>query len=638
MEIDNQLANNFTFTKNKELIFMDDDRHIFISISAFGELRKDLIDNLGIKRMKGFLFRYGWELGRTDGKKVKKKNIHCIEEMIEYGPMLHSMKGHVIARSTKIEIDKSQEYPFISMEGTWKSSYEAAEHTRLFGQSDHPVCYTLVGYASGYISELFKKVVIFKEIACEGKGDAECRWIGKPIDGWGPEIENELMHFKETPIVQELEETYEKLLSERNNLAQTAKIHKKLTEEIIQGNDLQSIANVVYETMEIPILIEDAHFRPLASSGLVDHDYHIVSQSLQFYLEKKNFSSFLENDQTYRPFTKTKMIETPDLKRLITPVFLQGKIYGYCSFLFFTSTKLCTDIAYMIIERVSSICSIYLLNEKSKFEAAERVKGHFLEELIGGHYRSKKEVLKRGNYLHLDLAKPYYIVVIRYHIAQYHLQNDIAFHEGLLEEISHYFKKEKLNLLLGQRSNSLFFLVQTELLKGQAIESFCEEIVDYLTAFFPQTSFQIGISMKGEKIDHAPRHYKEALTAVRMTMPTKAIATFESLGIVGSLINDNNKEAVLQMAQYTLGSLYQPIDERKQDLLKTLYFFLANGGNLELTAADLSLSISGLRYRIRKMEKTIGRELRNPVVNYQLFLSLQALMLTGELNLEQPSI
>ncbi|HLR80129.1 MAG TPA: helix-turn-helix domain-containing protein [Bacillota bacterium] len=58
---------------------------------------------------------------------------------------------------------------------------------------------------------------------------------------------------------------------------------------------------------------------------------------------------------------------------------------------------------------------------------------------------------------------------------------------------------------------------------------------------------------------------------------------------------------------------------------------LENGGNLEETAADLALSVSGLRYRIRKIEEILERDLRDPVENYQLLLSLQVLILIDEL-------
>ncbi len=58
-----------------------------------------------------------------------------------------------------------------------------------------------------------------------------------------------------------------------------------------------------------------------------------------------------------------------------------------------------------------------------------------------------------------------------------------------------------------------------------------------------------------------------------------------------------------------------------------------NGGNLEQTAADLSLSVSGLRYRIHKIETLLDQELRDPVGNFHLLLAIQALMIMGELEI-----
>lgn len=41
--------------------------------------------------------------------------------------------------------------------------------------------------------------------------------------------------------------------------------------------------------------------------------------------------------------------------------------------------------------------------------------------------------------------------------------------------------------------------------------------------------------------------------------------------------------------------------------------------------------MSGLRYRIHKIETLLEQELRNPAFNYQLYLMLQALLVIGEI-------
>lgn len=68
-------------------------------------------------------------------------------------------------------------------------------------------------------------------------------------------------------------------------------------------------------------------------------------------------------------------------------------------------------------------------------------------------------------------------------------------------------------------------------------------------------------------------------------------------------------------------------------LLKTLYYFLSNACNLEKTMEDLSLSMSGLRYRVKKIETLLGKDVRDPSYGYQLYLTLQILIVNGDLEI-----
>ena len=64
-------------------------------------------------------------------------------------------------------------------EGTWHDSCEAEHHLRHFGSATEPVCWTLVGYASGIMSALFGERVIIKEVSCAAMGDQCCRYVGR---------------------------------------------------------------------------------------------------------------------------------------------------------------------------------------------------------------------------------------------------------------------------------------------------------------------------------------------------------------------------------------------------------------------------------------------------------------------------
>ena len=319
------LDENLHVKKNGSL-FMDKDRSILISISAFGTLRKNLIENIGNERMKGFLIRYGWELGQEDAKKVLKKNLNTMKDVIEYGPILHRMRGNAEIEVTKLEMKPSKEKISVHMEGVWRESYEAEEHVRQFGFSHRPVCYTLIGYASGYLSWICNQMVIFKELSCQGEGHSECKWVGKSLDYWDGEVDDELQFYQESPIVKELELTYEKLLEEKGDLEKSTIIHKKLTEELLQGNNLQSIAEVVYKETSTPGVITDDKHNPIAYTGISSLQFNEVNEEFKSYIQYKQASRNEQNKPVFQEIYETKWIRLAHHTRLITPIYLQNKI------------------------------------------------------------------------------------------------------------------------------------------------------------------------------------------------------------------------------------------------------------------------------------------------------------------------
>lgn len=628
-----QLFNHLRVSEDGSLI-LNNERAILVSMSAFGTLRQDLIQNLGYERMKGFLIRYGWDLGVNDAAKVLELHLSSIAEMIKKGPTLHTMRGHVEIELTYLDIDTEAVGPIISidMEGIWKNSYEAVEHVERNGITTEGGCHTLAGYVSGYLSAICNQKVIAIEISCIGKGDRECRWVAKSIDRWGKSIENELAYYRQTPIVEELEITYEQLLEERNNLQIAATIQKKLTKELINGKDLTSIAQVIHQITKLPIIFEDAQYRIITYAGINESQLNELQQNEPRQTEKKLMK--LNHQPACNLVSNVAMIDCRTYYRMMNPIFLQGRVHGYCSFLYFEKNKAETSrtaIEQMIIERIAEIVSFYLLNEKTAFEAAQRAKGHFFEEILNGKFTSKNDILQKGHLINFDFEKPYFIVVLKYETSSKSIARNLRFMEELMKETLTYAQNKRINILVGQHLGNPVLLIEGEKLNEQQIEKICWEFHAYLAKVYVNVTFCFGISLKALDIMKVTKHYEEAKQALRMTSTNSQVITFQSLGIVGVLINKHNLSAIKEIAIAYLGPLYKCDDEKQRELLRTLYMFIFYGGNLEKTATKLTISISGLRYRIQKIEETLGHDLRNPTTNYQLFLILQALMLLGEL-------
>ena len=616
-------------------VYINDERIILTSISAFGTLRRDLINTIGTGRMKGFLIRYGMELGKEDGEKILTYNLGSIKEKIDYGPVLHKMKGHAVIKKSKLETKEEGGKVSVHIEGTWKGSYEAEEHIRQFGLSQTPVCYTLTGYGSGYLTEICNQTVIFKELSCQAEGHSECRWVGKSLDYWDGEVDDELQFYRDKPIVKELEMTYEKLLEERNNLEISTLIHEKLTKEILQGKDLESIAKVVFEATGTPGMISNANHTPLTYNGLSPKQFDEVNEEFKKYLKPVMDSDHDSSEQIYRDIRQTKHIRLDHHSRLITPIFLQNKIVGYCTFIYLDHQVTNEKIHKMILERVSTVCSLFLLNEKTKFGADRRMREHFFDEILKGDYKDEEEIVRRGSLIGLDLTDYYRIVNVRYENPEKNFEKELAFHEEILETTAGYFNDKNESVLVAHGEHSVILLVPKKYIEKDGVEQYCWRYLQTLSSLFPSIVFFAGISKESKQILQAKNHYNEALTAQRMASTNNSVMSFDSLGILGPLINQNNNEEIKHIAQNMVGPLLGKAGSKKNELVKTLYVFLANGGNLEKTAMDTTLSLSGLRYRLQKIEELLGHDLRDPFYNYQLYLALQSLLLTGVIEIER---
>ncbi|NLL51928.1 MAG: AAA family ATPase, partial [Peptococcaceae bacterium] len=185
--VDLRLEELIKFLPDQGKIFLCGSRATLADAYAFGKLRKDLIENLGIDRAKGFLIRYGWSCGYQMAMSLKEQfswDSHL--EWTYSGPIMHRLTGFVSTQPNNEDFDP--ETGIWLRNAVWRNSVEAEQHILHVGLHHEPVCWMLTGFASGYNSAYLGRTVIFKEIKCMGKGDEYCTNIGKTVEDWGDEI------------------------------------------------------------------------------------------------------------------------------------------------------------------------------------------------------------------------------------------------------------------------------------------------------------------------------------------------------------------------------------------------------------------------------------------------------------------
>ncbi|HET9372232.1 MAG TPA: sigma-54-dependent Fis family transcriptional regulator [Vicinamibacterales bacterium] len=192
------------FRPDQGVIRLHEQRVVILSAAAMGLLRKELVDTLGIETARRVLLRFGFADGYHDAVSMRDRSQWRTPlDGLRTGATLHAIEGIVRVEIVTTEHDEATG----RFEETvnWHDSYEAEQHVHHFGRSGSPVCWSLVGYSSGYVSACLGKEVYFREISCLGQGSGFCAAIGRDAASWGDEIHAIRDDFQATNLGQEVE-------------------------------------------------------------------------------------------------------------------------------------------------------------------------------------------------------------------------------------------------------------------------------------------------------------------------------------------------------------------------------------------------------------------------------------------------
>ncbi len=206
------------FESDEGRIWLAEERMILLRSSEMRALRRELIDSLGIERAKGLLMRMGYIAGQKDAETAKKLRPGAtFFEMFSVGPQSHMVTGQVKVTPVLLEVDDDGgEFHGIF---EWENSFEAEVFMAEFGTSVDPVCWTQIGYASGYTSRFVGRSVLFKELSCAGCGEQKCLIEGRVAEEW-PDSDELSQYYQPDRIADLLLELQSQVVSLRETVGE----------------------------------------------------------------------------------------------------------------------------------------------------------------------------------------------------------------------------------------------------------------------------------------------------------------------------------------------------------------------------------------------------------------------------------
>ena len=200
------------------------ERALVLDAVALGLLRRELITMLGQTGARAALTRFGYAHGWRTAETMREGFPWDSEEdWRRAGARLHTLQG--LVRAELLPVPKGPGAHPVA-EAIWHDSYEAEQHLAYLGRSEEAVCWTLTGFASGYLSFAYGKEIYAIEERCRGKGDAVCRVSARTTEDWGdalaahrPFYQSACLDAALTEMTESLKRTEQRLRVRRHALA-----------------------------------------------------------------------------------------------------------------------------------------------------------------------------------------------------------------------------------------------------------------------------------------------------------------------------------------------------------------------------------------------------------------------------------
>lgn len=156
---------------------------LLMHAAGLANLRSELVRTVGVASTRRVFMRSGFASGERDAALAREVRPHAsLLDAFAVGPQLHMLEGAVKVTPQRFELDQEAGH-YLGIY-RWDHSWEVDAHLRDFGIQTEPVCWMLLGYASGYTGAFFGRKTYYKEVMCRGCGADHCLIEGRFSDEW----------------------------------------------------------------------------------------------------------------------------------------------------------------------------------------------------------------------------------------------------------------------------------------------------------------------------------------------------------------------------------------------------------------------------------------------------------------------
>ena len=206
-------------------------RAILLDAVAMGLLRKYLVENFGLHATRTILtqfgFAHGWQMAQALEEDFTWDNAG---EWRNAGTRLSALGG-------LFRLDPASQDPLAKAGMHLAASYEAEQHLLHFGPADLPMCWTICGLVSGFLSKSSGREIFVLEDRCLARGDAMCRLFARTRAEWSLDRPEELHFFEKNGLKDCLEISLERVTETMKVVKRKVRKHRQAIAHLVPEDE-----------------------------------------------------------------------------------------------------------------------------------------------------------------------------------------------------------------------------------------------------------------------------------------------------------------------------------------------------------------------------------------------------------------
>ncbi|SDG91797.1 PucR C-terminal helix-turn-helix domain-containing protein [Alteribacillus persepolensis] len=430
----------------------------------------------------------------------------------------------------------------------------------------------LSGYTSAYVTALLERPmeIYWKPFAEK----SYCYFRAET------KIEEKQRH---TPVITELKNAYEELTNLYYHLDESETIEKKLISLFFEDKDLLETLTFMAHTLKKSIII-DYRNKIIESAFIKEKDEHIYYN----WAEHFSYTEEKQNDIDTFPIRANNI----NLGRLV--------VIG--------NQKLISN-EKIVITRALNVLTIQLFHEWKITHSIWKNKQDFFEELLNNP--DHDTCVKRSHLFHFSPYLTNRIAAIKMDNRQY------------LQKIMKYLSNHYQDIDVFLMENHIIVILSGDYAKEK--EEMMKSMQQFLLEQIKVKNIYIGVGREANDLKKLVKSYQDACRISDFIQLTdhSNMSYYEDLEAIMMFLKGTDNEELIEFYKNTIGELVEYDRLNNSNFLLTLKAYLDNNGNLQQTADDLHLSITGLRYRLDRIEKLCQAGLKTGASRFKYQLAMR---------------